>query len=68
MITNEKILELASEHLYCNVSVVEWSGKSEDILKFAQRVSAISYNMGFGDGWKDCKVSYRISSYSVDPQ
>jgi hypothetical protein len=67
MITNEKILERASEHLYCNVSVVEWSGKSEDILKFAQRVSAISYNMGFDDGWKDCKVSHRISSYSVGP-
>jgi len=40
----------------------------EVAMRFAQRVSAISYNMGFGDGWKDCKVSYRISSYSVDPQ
>jgi len=46
MITNEQILELASEHLYCNVSVVEWSGKSEDILKFARAI----YEEGYDDG------------------
>jgi hypothetical protein len=36
MISDEQILEIASEHLYCNVSVIEYSGKQEDILKFAR--------------------------------
>ena len=42
MITDEQILEIASQHLYCNISIVEWSGKSEDILNFARAI----YEMG----------------------
>ena len=44
MITDEQILQIASQHLYfyCNMSVVEWSGKSEDILNFARAI----YEMG----------------------
>lgn len=34
--TDEEILKIAEEHLYCNVSVMEWSGKNEDILSFAR--------------------------------
>jgi hypothetical protein len=52
MITNEQILEIASQHLYCNMSVVEWSGKSEDILKFALSIADIEYDRGFDDGWE----------------
>jgi hypothetical protein len=52
MITNEQILKIASEHLYCNMSVVEWSGRNEDILNFALQVANIEYDRGFGDGWE----------------
>ena len=34
--TDEQILKIASENLYCNMSVIEWSGRNEDILKFAR--------------------------------
>ena len=52
MITNEKILEIASQHLRCNMSVEEWSGKSEDILNFALAIHDIEYDRGFDDGWE----------------
>jgi len=42
MLTEEQILEIASQHLYCNISVVEWSGKSEDILNFARAIYEMS--------------------------
>ena len=36
MISDKEILEIVSEHLCCNVSVMDYSGKEEDILKFAR--------------------------------
>jgi hypothetical protein len=36
MISDKEILEIVSEHLYCNASVMDYSGKEEDILKFAR--------------------------------
>lgn len=42
MLTEEQILEIASQHLYCNISVIEWSGKSEDILNFARAIYEMS--------------------------
>jgi len=69
MITNEQILELASEHLYCNVSVVEWSGKSEDILKFAQAIYQKGYDEGNDDGWESrAQSEYTNSGLVGDPQ
>jgi hypothetical protein len=43
--TDEQILKLASENLYCNMSVIEWSGRNEDILKFAK----VMYEQGRQD-------------------
>jgi|688.fasta_scaffold52836_10 hypothetical protein len=64
MITNEQILEIASQHLYCNMSVVEWSGKSEDILKFARAI----YEMGNENGWESREeAEYFNSSYPTGP-
>jgi len=63
--TDEQIFELASKYLelqpiHGDESVWdEWSGKPEDILKFAREM----YEKGFGDGWKDCKVSFGIGKY-----
>jgi hypothetical protein len=45
--TDEQILKIASENLYCNMSVIEWSGRNEDILKFAREL----YNEGYVDGY-----------------
>jgi hypothetical protein len=47
MMTDEQILKIASENLYCNMSVIEWSGRNEDILKFAREL----YNEGYVDGY-----------------
>lgn len=67
MITNEKILELASQHLYCNMSVVEWSGRNEDILNFALAIADIEYDRGFDDGWESrADAEYLNSSYPVE--
>jgi len=55
------------------MSVVEWSGRNEDILNFALQVANIEYDRGFDDGVvdgknqgivfcmeqpKNCKISY----------
>ena len=69
MITTEQILQIASEHLYCNMSVVEWSGNSEDILNFARAI----YEMGNENGWESrADAEYLNSSYPTglvgDPQ
>ena len=53
MITNEKILEIASQHLRCNMSVEEWSGKSEDILNFALALYEEGYDDGYSRGYGD---------------
>ena len=52
MILDEEIIKIASEHLYCNMSVVEWSGRNEDILKFARAI----YEMGYNEGCYDTSV------------
>jgi hypothetical protein len=36
--TEEQILELAGDHFCCNVSVMEYSGRKEDLLKFARAI------------------------------
>ena len=69
MITDEQIIKIASEHLYCNMSVVEWSGRNEDILKFARAI----YEMGNENGWESrADAEYLNSSYPSglvgDPQ
>ena len=64
MITNEKILEIASEHLRCNMSVEEWSGKSEDILNFALAIHDIEYDRGFDDGWESRADAERMLELS----
>jgi hypothetical protein len=71
MITNEQILELASEHLYCSIdmSVVEWSGKSEDILKFALKIHEMGYNEGYDEGWESrAESEYTNSGLVGEPQ
>jgi hypothetical protein len=45
--TDEQILKIASENLYCNMSVIEWSGRNEDLLKFAREL----YNEGYVNGY-----------------
>lgn len=57
MITDEKILELASSYLrelYSgDVGDVVWQPLQEDaLLNFAQRVAEIEYERGFDDGWE----------------
>jgi hypothetical protein len=44
--TDDQIILLAEENLYCNVSVMDWSGKTEDILKFAR----VMYEKGYEKG------------------
>jgi len=69
MITDEQILEIASQHLYCNISVVEWSGKSEDILNFARAIHQMGYDEGYDEGWESSAVSEYMNSGLVgDPQ
>ena len=48
--TDEQILKIASENLYCNMSVIEWSGRNEDILKFARAIREDAYQEGFNEG------------------
>ncbi|MFZ9741496.1 MAG: hypothetical protein ACO3CQ_06350, partial [Candidatus Nanopelagicaceae bacterium] len=62
--TEEQILELASQHLYCNVSVVEWSGKSEDILNFARAI----YEEGYDDGCYRATNSTGYTGLFGEPQ
>jgi hypothetical protein len=64
MITNEQIIKIASEHLYCNMSVVEWFGKSEDLLKFAQKI----YQMGYCDGCYETFIPTGYTGLFGEPQ
>lgn len=60
MITDEQILQIASEYLYVLTSVNEWCGEDEDILKFARAI----YEMGNEDGWESrADAEYLNSSY-----
>jgi hypothetical protein len=58
--TDEQIIELASENLYCNMSVIEWSGRNEDILKFARAM----YSKGRLEGFAECYnyVTHKLNS------
>jgi hypothetical protein len=49
--TDEQILKIASENLYCNMSVIEWSGRNEDILKFARELYNEGYVGGYNKGY-----------------
>ena len=46
--TDEEILKLASEHFCCNMSVMEYSCREPDILKFARAI----YDEGGAEGFK----------------
>jgi hypothetical protein len=48
--TEEQILELAGDHFCCNVSVMEYSGRKEDLLKFARELYDEGYTKGFKVG------------------
>jgi hypothetical protein len=50
--TDDQIILLAEENLYCNVSVMDWSGKTEDILKFAR----VMYEKGYEKGYDEDPV------------
>ena len=67
MITNKQILELASKHLYCECVSCEWSGKSEDILKFAQAIYEEGYNEGNDNGWESRAESEYTNSGLAGP-
>jgi hypothetical protein len=44
--TDDQIILLAEENLYCNVFVMDWSRKTEYILKFAR----VMYEKGYEKG------------------
>ena len=48
--TDEEILKLASEHFCCNVSVMEYSCREPDILKFARAIFREGWSEGYNDG------------------
>ena len=54
--TDEQILKIASENLYCNMSVIEWSGRNEDILKFARELYNEGYVNGYNKGYDACSI------------
>ena len=50
--TNEQILELANQHLRYfedGWRGTEWSGKPEELLKFAQAIYQEGYNQSYDD-------------------
>ena len=51
--TDEEILKLASEHFCCNVSVMEYSCREPDILKFARAIFREGWSEGYNDGYID---------------
>ena len=57
--TDEQILKIASENLYCNMSVIEWSGRNEDILKFAKAM----YSKGRLEGYTEC---YNYATHEIN--
>lgn len=70
-ITDEQILQIASEHLYVITSVNEWYGKGEDILNFTRAIYKIGYDKGHDGGWEDRGIA-ESSTYPTglvgDPQ
>ena len=48
--SDEKILKLASEHFCCNRSVMEYSCREPDILKFARAMLREGYYQGVNVG------------------
>jgi len=69
VITDEQILQIASEHLYVLTSVNEWCGENEDLLNFARAI----YEIGNENGWESrADAEYLNSSYPTglvgDPQ
>jgi translation elongation factor EF-Ts len=67
MITNERILELAREHLEVLIadddelnSPTDFAATREQLLRFANEI----YNEGYEDGWESrVNVEYLNSSY-----
>ena len=62
--TKEEILQLVKEHFQeggvrDDGSCAEYYGDPDAFVKFARAI----YSNGFGDGWKDCKVSHKIDRY-----
>ena len=65
--TNEQILELASQHLRFfedGYRGTEWSGTPEQLLKFALQVADIEYDRGFDDGWESRADAERMLALS----
>jgi hypothetical protein len=48
--SDEQILKLASEHFCCNMSVMEYSCREPDLLKFARAMLKEGYHEGVNDG------------------
>lgn len=63
--TDAQILEIASEHLHCNMSVNEWSGGDKDLLKFARAILEKGYNGAYGEGWRE-GYNVGVIEYSND--
>lgn len=59
--TEEQIFELASKYLDESVWD-EWSGKPEDLLKFARAIHEDGYNKGYDEGWESSKESTEMNS------
>ena len=47
--TEEQILELAEQFFFCNVSVMEYTTRQEDIIKFAEAIYENGYDAGRED-------------------
>lgn len=63
IMTDKEIFELASQHLYCNYSVKEWSGRDQHILDFAR---AICEEYDFYR--KRCELLEKVQKYMRDPE
>jgi len=71
--TDEQILELASKHLrYFDDGWrgTEYSGKPEDLLKFARALWAEGFKVGveygYDEGWESSNVSTKMNTWSSD--
>lgn len=45
--TDEQIIKIAENHFFCNVSVMEYSARREDIIKFARAIYQEGVNYGY---------------------
>lgn len=66
--SKEQIIQLAEQFFTCNCSVMEYSAKQKDILKFALVIHEDGYNKGYDkgydEGWESSKVSTEMNTWS----